>query len=71
MIPFIGPNNISLMEEPYQEDGTTCSFTVLNLVMAGGSDGLLLSLQQIMGDSYPKNPNFSLVLYPYENSSVT
>ena len=35
-------DNISLMEEPYQEDDTTCRFPVINLVMAGGSNGLVL-----------------------------
>ena len=59
------------MEEPYQNNGVTCTFPVINLVMAGGGDGLLLPLHQVMGDSYPENPNFSLMGDPYENISVT
>ena len=59
------------MEEPFQEDVTTCKSLAINLVMADGSDGLLLPLQQVMGDVYPENPSFSLIEDPYENNSVT
>ena len=53
--------NISLMEDPYQNNCVTCRFSVLNLVMVGGGDGLLLPLNQAMGDTYPENTDFSLM----------
>ena len=59
------------MEESYREDGTTYKFPVINLVTAGGSDGLLLPLHQVLGDPYPENPNFFPMEEPHENSSVT
>ena len=41
---FYSADNISLIEEPYHEDGATFRFQVINLVMVRGSDGHLLPM---------------------------
>ena len=46
-------------------DGVTFRFLVINLVMMGGGDGLLVSLNRVSGNLYHENPDFSILENPY------
>ena len=59
------------MEEPYQKNGDTCRFPVINLVMAGGGDDLFPPPHPARGEFYHKDLNFSLIEDPYHNNDVT
>ena len=58
-------DNTSRMDGSYQKDGAACRFTVINLVMVDGGDGLLLPLHRVSDNSYPENPDFPLLEDPY------
>ena len=59
------------MEEPHQKNSVMCRFPVINLVMAGGGDGLLPPPHPARGEFQNKNLNFSLTEDPYQNNDVT
>ena len=59
------------MEEPYQKNGATCRFPVINLVMAGGDDGLLPPPHSARGEFHHKDISLSMTEDPYQNNAVT
>ena len=59
------------MEEPYKRNVVTCRFHVINLVMAGGGDGLLSLPHRARVEVHHEDLNCSLTEDPYQNYDVT